>query len=112
MVISNDLFKKCGNVISTIQLVSNDYETVQYITFSEKFSTPFFQDNGKIYTTKEYKGYFFPVDENGKIYDGYSVDGQKVYIVNPKTKNLAYAYWYTSKVTLKKSDETFSVIKY
>ena len=89
MIISNDLFKNCKNVISTIQLVSNDCETVQYMTFTEKFNTPFFQDNGKIYTTKGYKSYFFPIDENGKIYDGYSVDGHKVYIVNPKTKNLA-----------------------
>lgn len=114
MIVSKkDFLKTCGNVVYTVQLFSNNFETIQYMFFMGKWNTPFFQEsNGNIYTTKGYKGYYFPVDENGKIHDGYTVNGEKVYIINPKTKKTAYAHWRTDKFTLKKSYESFSVTKY
>ena len=112
MIVSKYVFSKCGNVTKTVQLYSHNFETVQYIIFTDKFS-PFFQEsNGNIYTTVIYKDYIFPIDENGKIFDGFSVDGKKVNIVNPDTKENMFADLYEKNLTLKKSRDIFTVTEY
>ena len=80
MIVSDELLSKCGNIVNTFELISPDYETVQYLIFTDKFNG-FFEDvNGKTYTTHVYNGFYFPVDENGMIYDGYSTNGNRAYI--------------------------------